>query len=108
MSKAGESKPHVRVYKEITACDNYEDLAVILLKDPATVSILKNDYSKPSQFVRRMFDKWLELNDDEPTVKAAPRTWDSLADCIEIADLPGNLAKSIRDVCNTYGELIHT
>ena len=108
LMKAGETKPHVRVNKEVAAVNNYEDLAQILLDDETAVTILRKESSDCSQFVRKMFDKWLELNDDDPTITAVPRTWGSLADSIELADLPGIIAKSIRDVCNTYGELIHT
>ena len=70
------------------------------------MKLIKNGISDPGKFVRAIFEQWLEKNDDDKNDLAPPRTWGSLADCIESADLPGALAKAIRDACNTYGELL--
>ena len=103
LCKAGETKTHVRVKKGIAACENYQDLSEILLSgDDATIKKIKKTCPGRDQFVDEMFHKWLELADDDPNDHAAPRTWGSLAESIEKADLPGALAKSIRDVCSTY------
>ena len=106
LSKSGEIKPHVHVFKEIEASRKAGDLAEFLLNDPTSVKLIKNDISVPGKFVRAIFEQWLEKNDDDKNDLAPPRTWGSLADCIESADLPGALAKAIRDACNTYGELL--
>ena len=107
-TKAGDKKSFVRVIKEIVACDNYEDFAQILLPDEVTVKKLKKENSDTSQFLRAVFKEWLEKNDDDHDDPAPSRTWSSLADSIELADLPGTLAKSIRDVCSSgTGELHH-
>ena len=90
--------------KEIAACENYQDLSEILFSEDhaATIKQIKNSFPESDQFVDKMFHKWLELADDDPNDHAASRTWRSLAESIEKADLPGALAKSIRDVCSTY------
>ena len=106
LPKAGETKQYVRVFKEIEASKKAEDLAEILLHDSTSVRLIKDNNSDPGLFVRAVFQEWLEKNDDDKTDPASPRTWGSLADCIEIADLPGALAKAIRDACNTYGESV--
>ena len=106
LPKAGETKQYVRVFKGIEASKKAEDLAEILLHDSTSVRLIKNDNSDPGLFVRAVFQEWLEKDDDDKNDPASPRTWGSLADCIEIADLPGALAKAIRDACNTYGELL--
>ena len=103
LCKAGETKPHVRVKKEIASCENYQDLSEILFGDHAAIiKRIRKSCPESDQFVDEMFHKWLELGDDDPNDHAAARTWGSLADSIELADLPGTLAKSIRDVCSTY------
>ena len=104
LCKAGEQKPHIRVKKAIAACENYQDLADILLGSDHddTIKKIKKSCPESDQFVDEMFRKWLELDDDDLNDSAVPRTWGSLAHSIGQADLPGSLAKSIRDVCSTY------
>ena len=104
LCKAGEAKAHVQLKKEIAACKNYQDLADFLLGSDhdATIKKLKSSCPDSDEFVDKMFEKWLDLDDDDPIDSAAPRTWRSLAESIKPADLPGRLAKSIKDVCKTY------
>ena len=105
LAKSGDRKPHVRVMTEIAACKNYSDLADILLPDDeATVKELGKTHCDDSkQFVRAVFTEWLEKDDDDTSDRAPRRTWASLVESIELAGLPGVLAKSIRDTCSTYG-----
>ena len=47
--------------------------------------------------VRAVLREWLNRADDDHNEPAAPRTWAALAECVQDADLPGALAKAIRD-----------
>ena len=76
-----------------------EDLATLLLGDDLTVRRLRLDCKDDNDaFVRKVFDTWLNQDDDDSTRSTAPCTWEELCQCVEdTPDLPGNLVKEIRD-----------
>ena len=76
-----------------------EDLATLLLGDDLTVRRLRLECKDDNDaFVRKMFDAWLNQDDDDSTRSTAPCTWEELCQCVEdTPDLPGNLVKEIRD-----------
>ena len=78
-----------------TAC---EDLATFLLRDDRTVRTLRRENKDDNMFVRKVFDNWLNRDDEDSTDSAVSRTWEELCSCIEdTPDLPGSLLKEIRD-----------
>ena len=76
-----------------------EDLATLLLGDDSVVRKLQLEYKDDNNaFVRKMFDTWLNQDDDDSTRSAVPCTWEDLCQCVEdTPDLPGSLVKDIRD-----------
>ena len=76
-----------------------EDLATLLLNDDLTVRRLCLECKDDNDaFVRKMFDTWLNQDDDDSTRSTAPCTWEQLCQCVEdTPDLPGSLVKDIRD-----------
>ena len=89
----------LRVIKWITSCEPTQcaDLAHLLLRDDVTVKKLQMKNPDNDQFVRAVLREWLDRADDDHNEPAAPRTWAALAECVQDADLPGALAKAIRD-----------
>ena len=90
----------LRIMSEITshgptAC---EDLATLLLRDDCTVRTLCHEAKDDNMFIRKVFDNWLNRDDEDSTDSAVPRTWEELCSCIEdTPNLPGSLVKEIRD-----------
>ena len=76
-----------------------EDLATLLLGDNSVVRKLQLEYKDDNNaFVRKMFDTWLNQDDDDSIRSTAPCTWEELCQCVEdTPDLPGSLVKDIRD-----------
>ena len=74
-----------------------EDFAELLLKDTTTVNKLRNENTSNDKFVRAVLRNWLSRNDDDPKDPTDPRTWESLAQCMELAGLEGVLVKHVRD-----------
>ena len=89
----------LRVIKWITSCGPTKcaDLAHLLLRDDVAVEELQMKNADNDQFVRAVLREWLNRADDDHNEPAAPRTWAALAECVQDADLPGALAKAIRD-----------
>ena len=89
----------LRVIKWITSCGPTKcaDLAHLLLRDDVTVEELQMKNADNDLFVRAVLREWLNRADDDHNEPAAPRTWAALAECVQDADLPGALAKAIRD-----------
>ena len=75
-----------------------EDLATLLLGDDSVVRKLHLECKDDNDaFVRKLFDAWLNQDDDDSTCSTAPCTWEELCCCIEdTAGLPGNLVKEIK------------
>ena len=115
-----DDQPALRVIKWITSCEPTQcaDLAHLLLQDELTVKKLKMNNTDNDQFVRAVLREWLDRDDDDDNDPAAPRTWAALAECIHDADLPGALAKAIRDattlvqhselMTGTYCDILHS
>ena len=71
-----------------------KDLATLLLGDDSVVRKLECKDDNDA-FVRKVFDTWLNQDDDDSTRSTAPCTWEELCCWIEDtvhAGLPGNLA----------------
>ena len=86
-----------------TAC---EDLAAMLLRDNIIVRKLRHEAKDDDDmFIREVFNNWLNRDDEDSTDSAVPRTWEELCSCIEdTPDLPGSLARAIRQHIDTLGE----
>ena len=82
------------------------DLATLLLDDDSVVRKLRLECKDDNDaFVRKMFDAWLNQDDDDSTRSTAPCTWEELCQCVvDTPDLPDSLAKVIRDHFCTHGE----
>ena len=74
-----------------------EDFAELLLKETTTVNKLRNENTSDDKFVRAVLRNWLSRIDDDPKDPALPRTWESLAQCMELAGLKGVLVEHVRD-----------
>ena len=76
-----------------------EDLATLLLGNDLIVRKLRLQFKNDGDaFVHKVFDAWLNQDDDDSTRSTAPCTWEELCHCIEnTPDLPGRLVKEIRD-----------
>ena len=90
----------LNIISEIVSCGLVpcRDLATLLLDDDCLVKKLKKDSKDDEEFIRAVFDRWLNQDDDDDTNSGVPCTWEELCTCIsDVPDLPGNLAKEIRD-----------
>ena len=76
-----------------------EDLATLLLGDDSVVRKLHLECKDDNDaFVRKVFDTWLNQDDDDSTRSTTPCTWEELCQCVEDTHgLPGSLAKEIRN-----------
>ena len=76
-----------------------EDLATLLLGDDLTVRRLHLECKDDNDaFVRKVFDIWLNQDDDDSTRSTVPCTWEELCQCVQdTPNLPGSLVKDIRD-----------
>ena len=80
-------------------------MATLLLGDDLTVRKLRLECKDDNDaFVHKMFDTWLNQDDDDSTHSTAPCTWEELCSCVEdTPGLPGSLAKKIRNqFCSEY------
>ena len=93
--------PDLRIIDWITSFERSrcENLAYLLLKNDVQVRKLLK-ISDTDEFVSKVLEKWLALDDDDPNCKAVPRTWEDLAKCVtDCGPECGALAKAIRDTC---------
>ena len=75
-----------------------EDLATLLLGNDLIVRKLRLQSNDNDTFVHKVFDAWLNQDDDDSTRSTAPCSWKELCRCIDYTpDLPGRLVKEIRD-----------
>ena len=76
-----------------------KDLATLLLGDDSVVRRLCHECKDDNDaFVRKMFDTWLNQDDDDATRSPALCTWEELCCCVEdTSDLAGSLVKKIRN-----------
>ena len=72
------------------------DFAMLLLRDDYTVRRLRRTArNDDDMFIRDVFDDWLNRDEED---SAVPCTWEKLCSCIkDTPDLPGDLARKIRD-----------
>ena len=84
---------HITAHSSVQ-CD---DLAQLLLNEPKTVNKLRKENTSDDKFVRAVLSDWLSRNDDNPMDLTPPRTWESLAQCMELAGMKGVLVKHVRD-----------
>ena len=89
----------LKIISEITSYGSTasEDLATLLLDD-LTVRRLRLECKDDNDaFVRKMFDTWLNQDDDDSTRSTATCTWEELCCCVEdTSGLPGSLTQEIR------------
>ena len=76
-----------------------EDLATHLLGNGPIVRKLRHQSKGDNDaFVHKVFDTWLDQDDDDSICSTAPCTWEELSCCVKkTPDLPNRLAKDIRD-----------
>lgn len=63
------------------------------MNDTSVVDGLRKSNNNDNDFVRNVLKDWLSRKDEDIT--ARPRTWIALAETVEDAGLPGNLAQQI-------------
>ena len=89
----------LRVIDWITSLNDYEceDFAHMLLKNDSQVErYLTECGGDKNKFIRAVLRDWLSRDDDDDDA-AVPRTWGSLATCVEDSGLPRPLVKAIRE-----------
>ena len=89
----------LRVIDRITSLNDYEceDFAHMLLKNDSQVErYLTECGGDKNKFIRAVLRDWLSRDDDDDDA-AVPRTWGSLATCVEDSGLPRPLVKAIRE-----------
>ena len=103
LKKTDGSGEYLRVIEWITSLSRSEcvDFAHLLLVDPVKVRIHQKKLSNSDEFVRAVLEDWLSRGERS---RAVPHTWKALADCMEDADLPGDLVKAIREACPSGGQ----
>ena len=92
--------PQKKLYiDDIDNCSSSESLSHSSITCGKTCGMSKTQMKNPDndQFVRAVLREWLNRADDDHNEPAAPRTWAALAECVQDTDLPGALAKAIRD-----------
>ena len=84
------------VIKWMSSLERYQcsDFACMLLKDDVQVNKFEKKYKDTDEFVREVLKHWLSRGDGDAAV---PHTWSALAQCVTDANLPGAIAKAIRD-----------
>ena len=94
LKKTDGSGENLHVIKWITSLDrgNCEDFAHLLLNDSVKVDTHRK-LSRTDEFVRAVLRDWLHSGE------GVTHTWAALAECMEDADLPGDLVKAIRETC---------
>ena len=100
LKKSDGSGEYLRIIRWIAALSRYEymDFAHLLLDDPVKVR-RHQKISDSGEFVRAVLEDWCDGSRG-----AVPRSWTALADCMEDADLPGDLVKAIRETCPSGGQ----
>ena len=74
-----------------------KDFAYKLLIDELTVRKLHMKHKDSEEFVRAVFEKWLNRDDDDEDEMSRPCTWESLIQCAEESGLDGTFIKLLRD-----------
>ena len=97
----------LQIVSEIASCGPKvcEELAMLLLRDGGhTVWKLRRETKHDNDmFIRKVFDNWLNRDDEDSTDSAVPRTWEKLCSCMnDTTDLPGSLVKETRDNFCSY------
>ena len=100
LKKADGSGEYLRVIEWITSLSRSKcvDFAHKLLVDTVKVRTHQK-ISDSDEFVRAVLGDWCDGSRG-----SVPRTWTALADCMEDADLPGDLVKAIRETCPSGGQ----
>lgn len=68
-----------------------------LLRDSSVVKKVEMSTKNKEELVPLVLYEWLDARNDDQTCKAAPRTWEALAQCVEQAGMDKGLVKHIRD-----------
>ena len=99
MRKRDDSTEKLRIIEWITAhklteCD---DFAHILLPALPVKKLRTKHGDNKEEFVRAVFQKWIDRDDDDKSDKSLPCTWAALVKCCEDAKLDRMFINLLRD-----------